>query len=115
MPANRLECAPDGLEERGTVARLGPWTQLGENDSQVLGERPAVAQSVRFSAQVRAERGDDGTVGQRRLLDRLSDQHTYPGHGEGVGRKPRLADARLTRYEQNAARTRPRGGERGLD
>ena len=75
-PGNRLECAADRFEERGTVGRLRPRTQLRENQCQVLGERTTIPEPARLSPKVRTERGDDWAIGRRRPLDRRSGQNT---------------------------------------
>lgn len=111
-PAHCLERAPDGLGDRRAVARTRRWTELGEQQAKVAGQRPTVTQTARLDAEVGAERGRERPVRRRALFDCLAPEGDQPAPAERSLGEARLPDARLASQQYEAAASSRRVGQR---
>ncbi len=110
--ADRLERAPDRLEDRGSVAARRGLAELRQQQREVGAQRPEPVEAVRAGAQVGAQHGDQRTVGSDgAAAGRAAEDEDVRG-GRHLPGEPRLADAGLTGEEQQGAVAFAGAGER---
>ena len=101
--ADRLERAPDRLEDRGPVAPRRGLAELRQQQRQVGAQRAEIVETARAAAQVVAQDGDQRAVGSGRAAARRAAEHEDVRGGRGLPGEARLADAGLTGEEQQGA------------
>ena len=101
--ADRLERAPDGLEDRRPVAARRRLAELGQQQRQVPAQRPEAVEPVRAGAQESAQDGHQRAVGSDGGAAPRAAQHEHVRPRRELLGEPGLADAGLAAQEQQRA------------